>query len=139
MRYVAALLLKLVMIWKVLPSLLPHVSRGIITCNSKSFIPVSGSSSSVKLVEQDPHKGGSWSPCKTCCNPPVRQAVRLMRYVTAVLLKLVVMVSVPPPLTPCQSGHRERSGSVEECLTRDQGAAGLSLTELWSLSKTHLS
>ena len=37
---------------------------------------------------------------------------------------------------------RERSGSVEECLTRDRGAAGLSLTgvtALWSLSKTHLS
>ena len=35
---------------------------------------------------------------------------------------------------------RERSGSVVECLTRDQGAAGLSLTNvtgLWSLSKTH--
>ena len=37
---------------------------------------------------------------------------------------------------------RERSGSVVECSTRDQGAAGLSLTgitTLWSLSKTHLS
>ena len=37
---------------------------------------------------------------------------------------------------------RERSGSVVECLTRDQKAAGLSLTGvtlLWSLSKTHLS
>ena len=37
---------------------------------------------------------------------------------------------------------RERSGSVVECLTRDRGAAGLSLTgvtALWSLSKTHLS
>ena len=37
---------------------------------------------------------------------------------------------------------RERSGSVEECLTRDRGAAGSSLTGvtvLWSLSKTHLS
>ena len=36
----------------------------------------------------------------------------------------------------------ERSGSVVECLTRDLGAAGLSLTDftaLWSLSKTHLS
>ena len=34
------------------------------------------------------------------------------------------------------------SGSVVECLTRDQEAAGLSLTRitvLWSLSKTHLS
>ena len=38
--------------------------------------------------------------------------------------------------------HRERSGSVVECLTRDRRAAGLSLTgvtALWSLSKTHLS
>ena len=37
---------------------------------------------------------------------------------------------------------RERSGSVVECLTRDRGAVGLSLTGvtvLWSLSKTHLS
>ena len=36
----------------------------------------------------------------------------------------------------------ERSGSVVECLTRDRGAAGWSLTRitmLWSLSKTHLS
>ena len=35
----------------------------------------------------------------------------------------------------------ERSGSVVECSTRDQGAAGLSLTsvtELWSVRKTHL-
>ena len=35
---------------------------------------------------------------------------------------------------------RERSGSVVECLTRDRGAAGLSLTSvtaLSSLSKTH--
>ena len=39
------------------------------------------------------------------------------------------------------SGWRERSGSVVECLTRDRGAAGSSLTgftALWSLSKTHL-
>ena len=38
--------------------------------------------------------------------------------------------------------HRERSGSVVECLTRDRGAAGSILTgvtALWSLSKTHLS
>ena len=37
---------------------------------------------------------------------------------------------------------RERSGSVVECLTRDRGAAGSSLTDviaLWSLSKVHLS
>ena len=37
---------------------------------------------------------------------------------------------------------RERSGSVVDCLTRDRGAAGSSLTDvtaLWTLSKTHLS
>ena len=37
-------------------------------------------------------------------------------------------------------GNGERSGSVEECLTRDRGAVGSSLTgitALWSLSKTH--
>ena len=36
----------------------------------------------------------------------------------------------------------EPSGSVVECLTRDRGAVGSSLTgftALWSLSKTHLS
>ena len=41
-----------------------------------------------------------------------------------------------------ESNRRERSGSVVECLTRDQRAAGSSLTgvtALWSLSKTHLS
>ena len=32
---------------------------------------------------------------------------------------------------------RERSGSVIECLTRDQGAAGSSLTGVMSLNKTH--
>ena len=40
------------------------------------------------------------------------------------------------------SGFRERSGSVVECLTRDRGAVGSSLTgvtALWTLSKTHLS
>ena len=41
--------------------------------------------------------------------------------------------SSPPHLV------RERSGSVVECLTRDRGAVGSSLTALWSLSKTHLS
>ena len=38
--------------------------------------------------------------------------------------------------------QKERSGSVVECLTRDRGGAGSSLTgvtALWSLSKTHLS
>ena len=39
----------------------------------------------------------------------------------------------------CSSELRERSGSVVECLTRDRGAAGSSLTALWCLSKTHLS
>ena len=37
---------------------------------------------------------------------------------------------------------RERSDSVAECLNRDRGAAGSSLTgvtALWSLSKTRLS
>ena len=37
--------------------------------------------------------------------------------------------------------HWERSASVVECLTRDRGATGSSLTSvtaLWSLSKTHL-
>ena len=36
--------------------------------------------------------------------------------------------------------YREHSGSVVECLTRDQGAKGSSLTSvtaLWSLRKTH--
>ena len=40
----------------------------------------------------------------------------------------------------CTCLVRERSGSVLECLTRERGAAGLSLTgitALWSLSKTH--
>ena len=44
--------------------------------------------------------------------------------------------------TVFQLKKRERSGSVVECLTRDRGAAGLSLTGvtmLLSLSKTHLS
>ena len=41
-----------------------------------------------------------------------------------------------------QESTRERSGSVVECLTRDRGASGSSLTgvtALWSLSKTQLS
>ena len=40
------------------------------------------------------------------------------------------------------SHYRERSGSVAECLTRDRGAAGSSLTGVAafrSLSKTHIS
>ena len=47
---------------------------------------------------------------------------------------LVLFGSSPPHQT-----KRECSGSVVECLTRGRGAAGLSLTALWSLSKTHLS
>ena len=46
------------------------------------------------------------------------------------------------PLLIAIKYHRERSGSVVECLTQDRGAAGLSLisvTALWPLSKTHLS
>ena len=41
-----------------------------------------------------------------------------------------------------QARCRERSGLVVECLTRDRGAAGSSLTgvtPLWFLNKTHLS
>ena len=50
---------------------------------------------------------------------------------------LKIAKSSPPTINT-----RERSGSVVECLTRDRGAAGSSLTgvtALWSLSKTHLS
>ena len=50
------------------------------------------------------------------------------------------MVSTCMDDNPLAKG--ERSGSVVECLTRDRGAAGSSLTgvtALWSLSKTHLS
>ena len=41
-----------------------------------------------------------------------------------------------------KNNHRERSGSVVECLTRDREAAGsklIGVTAFWSLSKTHLS
>ena len=38
-----------------------------------------------------------------------------------------------------QSFGRELTDSVVECLTRDRKVVGLSVTELWSLSKTHLS
>ena len=50
-----------------------------------------------------------------------------------------VMPKHMPEVTP-EDG--ERSGSVVECLTRDRGTAGSSLTGitvLWSFSKTHLS
>ena len=43
------------------------------------------------------------------------------------------------PLNIVKPVGRERSGSVVECLTRDRGAAGWSVTALWSLSKAHLS
>ena len=41
-----------------------------------------------------------------------------------------------------ETGYRERSGSVVECLTQDRRAAGSGLTgvtALWSLNQTHLS
>ena len=52
-----------------------------------------------------------------------------------------MLANILPLLLPLTPGG-ERSGSVVECLTRDRRAAGSSLTgvtELWSLSKTHLS
>ena len=55
--------------------------------------------------------------------------------------KLVIYVSTINILKS-QTLSRERSGSVVECLTRDQRAAGSNLTSvtaLWSLSKTHVS
>ena len=54
-----------------------------------------------------------------------------------------VMPEVMPKFMPeVMPEDGEPSGSVVECLTRDRGAAGSSLTgvtALWSLSKTHLS
>ena len=68
------------------------------------------------------------------------------KYLKAVAMKTekstaehTLMWLILPKYTNC---HREHSGSVVECLTRDRGAAGSSLTDvtaLWSLSKTHLS
>ena len=52
-----------------------------------------------------------------------------------VVFILLIIVKMPTIV-------REHSGSVVECLTRDRGAEGSSLTgvtALWSLSKTHLS
>ena len=46
------------------------------------------------------------------------------------------------PYQYIKTSKMEHSDSVVECLTRDRGAAGSSLTgvtALWSLSKTHLS
>ena len=51
-------------------------------------------------------------------------------------------VEIKVLLNSFPASGRERSGSVVECLTRDRGATGSSLTgntALWSLSKTHLS
>ena len=56
--------------------------------------------------------------------------------------KLVIRFHIGNTCTDTLANSRERSGSVVECLTRDRGAAGSSLTSvtaLWSLSKTHLS
>ena len=53
---------------------------------------------------------------------------------------ILIIYLFKPETLPVE--NRERSGSVVECLTRDRGAAGSSLTgvtALWSLSKTHLS
>ena len=64
---------------------------------------------------------GGWTLCMPPLDPPM-----LYKYIYE-LYKINI---------------RERSCSVEECLTRDRGAVGLSLTgvtALWSLSKTHLS
>ena len=65
----------------------------------------------------------------------------------ALLLSFVISTVVPTKsdsdvIFCLQLLSRECSGSVVECLTRDRGAAGSSLTgvsALWSLSKTHLS
>ena len=43
-------------------------------------------------------------------------------------MKLIFTASTFVQCTP--KGGRERSGSVVECLTRDRGAAGLSLTDV---------
>ena len=62
------------------------------------------------------------------------------------MVSIHIMVKSPHPHNMLQSSHygtaRERSDSVVQCLTRDRGAAGSSLTgvtALWSLSKTHYS
>ena len=55
---------------------------------------------------------------------------------------LEVSVNHAGYLNLIHSSPWEHSGSVKECLTRDRGAVGLSLTgftAMWSLSKTHLS
>ena len=63
----------------------------------------------------------------------IKQRSNLLFILSGSMLKVNVIVS---------KKMRERSGSVVECLTRDRGTAGSSLTRvtaLWSLSKTHLS
>ena len=58
------------------------------------------------------------------------------------MLRSLVFKQNSSDLRHLSSQRGERSGSVVECLTRDQGAADFSLTGvtvLWSLSKTHLS
>ena len=64
----------------------------------------------------------------------------LFMHIQGTIVPFVICTFVP--LSHCWPQPRERSGSVVECLTLDQRAAGSSLTgitALWSLSKTHLS
>ena len=66
--------------------------------------------------------------------------LKLRLFTDAAIRMLLYCLYVCMDDNPLAKG--ERSGSVEECLTRDRGAAGSSLTgvtALWSLSKTHLS
>ena len=63
-------------------------------------------------------------------------------YKYGLLEQVMFAENINQSLIASSYNHREHSGSVVECLTRDQEAAGLSLsgaTVLWSLSKTHLS
>ena len=65
----------------------------------------------------------------------------LMIHKGFVYVRLTTLAS-PTNLVNPSTWTRERSDSVVECLTRDRGTAGLSLTgvtALWSLSLTHLS
>ena len=75
-------------------------------------------------------------PCKAL----LRKILEQLRQLIELLLLLLGLYSFT--LNIFIFFFRERSGSVVECLTRDQGVAGSSLsgvTALWSLSKTHLS
>ena len=59
-----------------------------------------------------------------------------------VLFIMLINVKMPTIVGILILMSRERSGSVVECLTRDRGAVGSSLTGvtvLWPLSKTHFS